>query len=179
MAVRARKVFWEAVPVVEVAAQVLRDQSSWVLRSVNAAFYFLLNSNTKNRMAYRTIANNQYIAVGGDFVRRSFVKYFWPMAYWISSTAMASICPRTRCSSPRRRSEQRRKPLAWTAQRRCRVPSLTTCGRQPGGHPLYLNEQRHRNFRVARDPIGTLNVVRRNPPFLPNFLRFPLDSHVT
>jgi len=43
----------------------------------------------------------------------------------------------------------------------------------------YLNERRQRNFRMARDPIGALNVVRRNPPFLPNFLPFPLDPHVT
>jgi hypothetical protein len=42
MAIPARKVFWEAVPVAEVAAQVLRDQASSVLRRVNAAFYFLL-----------------------------------------------------------------------------------------------------------------------------------------
>src|ERR1700693_5953862 len=42
MAIPARKVFWEAVPVVEVAAQVLRGQASSVQRRVNAAFYFLL-----------------------------------------------------------------------------------------------------------------------------------------
>jgi hypothetical protein len=43
----------------------------------------------------------------------------------------------------------------------------------------YLNERRQRNFRMARDPIGALNVVRHNPPFLPNFLPFSLDPHVT
>jgi hypothetical protein len=31
----------------------------------------------------------------------------------------------------------------------------------------------------ARDPIGTLNVVRHNPSFPSNFLPFPLDPHVT
>ena len=74
MAVPARKVFWEAVPVVEVAAQVLRDRASSVLRRVNAAFTFSLTSNTKNRIPYRTIANNRYIAVGGHFVRRGSVE---------------------------------------------------------------------------------------------------------
>jgi hypothetical protein len=43
MAIPARKVFWEAAPVVEVAAQVLRDRASSVLRRVNEAFNFLLN----------------------------------------------------------------------------------------------------------------------------------------
>ena len=42
-----------------------------------------------------------------------------------------------------------------------------------------LNQRRQRNFRMARDPIGALNVVRHNPSFLPTFLHFPLDPHVT
>jgi hypothetical protein len=29
-----------------------------------------------------------------------------------------------------------------------------------------LNDRRQRSFRLARDPIGTLNVVRHNPRFL-------------
>src|SRR5437879_3176450 len=37
-----------------------------------------------------------------------------------------------------------------------------------------LNERSQRNVRMARDPIGALNVVRHNPPFLPNFLPSPL-----
>jgi hypothetical protein len=36
-AIPARKVFWEAAPAAEVAAQVPRDQASLVLRRANAA----------------------------------------------------------------------------------------------------------------------------------------------
>jgi hypothetical protein len=42
-----------------------------------------------------------------------------------------------------------------------------------------FNERRQRNFRMAHDPIGRLNVARHNPPFLPKFLPFSLDPHVT
>jgi hypothetical protein len=49
MAIRAQKVFWEAVPVAEVAAPVLRDQASSVLRRENAAFLLLLKFNREKQ----------------------------------------------------------------------------------------------------------------------------------
>jgi hypothetical protein len=61
MAIPARKVFWEATPVAEAAAQVPPDQASSVLRRASAAS--IPPEILESSIAHGAATNNLYIAV--------------------------------------------------------------------------------------------------------------------
>ena len=64
-AILARKVFWEAVPVAEVAAPVLPDQASSVLLRADAASIPPLNTQRTAWLSlrHRTISTTWYVAL--------------------------------------------------------------------------------------------------------------------
>jgi hypothetical protein len=66
MEIPARKVFWEATPVAEVAVPVPQGRASSVLRRADAAL--IPPEILKSSIAYGAKGNNQYIAVHGRFI---------------------------------------------------------------------------------------------------------------